>query len=73
MSEQHVHRFNLGKPNGPVSIGVCACGETREYRNDQGPKGSRESLSAAVRRKALRDASDGPRVFPTGGRGGFTR
>lgn len=29
----HTHRWRIGMPNGPVSMGTCACGETKQFRN----------------------------------------
>ena len=29
----HIHHWLIEAPNGPLSIGACACGETREFRN----------------------------------------
>lgn len=29
----HNHHWLIDAPNGPVSIGTCACGESREFRN----------------------------------------
>ena len=29
----HSHHWLIDAPNGPVSIGTCGCGETREFRN----------------------------------------
>ena len=29
----HNHHWLIEAPNGPLSVGTCACGETREFRN----------------------------------------
>ncbi len=29
----HIHHWLIEAPNGPLSVGTCACGETREFRN----------------------------------------
>ena len=29
----HIHHWLIEAPNGPFSVGTCACGETREFRN----------------------------------------
>jgi len=33
MPTEHVHQFRLPSPNGPTSVGKCACGEGREMYN----------------------------------------
>ena len=29
----HIHHWTIDAPNGPMSLGVCSCGETKEFRN----------------------------------------
>ena len=29
----HIHHWTIEAPNGPVSMGVCSCGEMKEFRN----------------------------------------
>ncbi len=29
----HIHSWTIDAPNGPMSMGVCSCGETKEFRN----------------------------------------
>ena len=29
----HAHRWRLDEPSGPVSEGICLCGETRQFHN----------------------------------------
>ena len=29
----HIHHWTIDAPNGPMSMGVCSCGETKEFRN----------------------------------------
>lgn len=31
--KQHIHHWLIAPPNGPVSVGECSCGATREFRN----------------------------------------
>ena len=30
---QHIHHWTIEAPNGPMSMGRCSCGETKEFRN----------------------------------------
>ena len=31
---QHLHRWRIEEPNGPISTGVCkVCGATKEFKN----------------------------------------
>lgn len=64
MSE-HAHRFQLGTPNGPTSVGVCACGETRTYTNGQDIGNGKQAHHKIIARKHLVDAESGFQVFPT--------
>ena len=32
-AKQHIHHWQIPPPDGPMSIGQCSCGETREFRN----------------------------------------
>lgn len=32
-TEAHVHHYVLEPPAGPFSVGLCACGEEREFAN----------------------------------------
>ncbi len=29
----HIHNWVIDAPNGPMSEGLCTCGETKEFRN----------------------------------------
>jgi hypothetical protein len=70
----HAHAFVIASPAGPTSLGVCACGEAREYPNamPQRPwagakflygREARESLEEQGERltDALEAAGDGAR------------
>ncbi len=61
----HNHHWLIESPNGPLSIGRCACGETREFRNssedsiwDRAEGRSRwNDMGISRRRRAAEDAN----------------
>lgn len=62
--EAHVHAWRLEAPNGPIAIGVCACGAEREFENAPAadsshfngrPLGERTKRMSDVERKRLKE------------------
>ena len=68
----HVHRYDMGTPSGPVSVGRCACGATREYSTANQAKTPREAHSRTITRRRTVQETDKFTVFAPGNRG-FTK
>ena len=61
----HVHHWRLEPPNGPTSVGHCACGESRVFANTEGDgKVSRRDWnSITAGKKGRKGDSDADRLI----------
>ena len=47
--KKHNHHFVLPPPDGPTAVGVCKCGEKREFKNYDGDWGGQNWNSSGIK------------------------